>query len=248
MKQLNAKWTPMACRFSPLFDPDYEHDTVAIMDVHDVLRQQFTSLKKALFSKDSFLLTYYPAKGPPGDCIYANPLQLGRHIHLDAGFSVWKPHPLRIEIRNANGDFMDYLSALCKRYHELPRGSDEVILEQYITSDFLQLIAKHAELALHRHRLANATVSTAVVEEAAVMVREIYCLCRKPNDPSKPMVRCDTCHDWLHLECVQMTQAEADRARRYICPRCINVPVVASFVCTGELSFWIEPQRRPRTQ
>ena len=31
---------------------------------------------------------------------------------------------------------------------------------------------------------------------------DIYCICRRPYDPSKAMVQCDDCMDWLHYSCI----------------------------------------------
>ena len=27
---------------------------------------------------------------------------------------------------------------------------------------------------------------------------EVYCLCRRPYDPSEFMIECDICNDWFH--------------------------------------------------
>eukprot|EP01006_Ploeotia_vitrea_P044216 TRINITY_DN66818_c1_g1_i2.p1 TRINITY_DN66818_c1_g1~~TRINITY_DN66818_c1_g1_i2.p1 ORF type:complete len:377 (+),score=196.54 TRINITY_DN66818_c1_g1_i2:276-1406(+) len=46
-----------------------------------------------------------------------------------------------------------------------------------------------------------------------------YCFCKRPPDKSE-MIGCDLCDDWLHLECINMTPAEANCLESYICPPC----------------------------
>lgn len=37
---------------------------------------------------------------------------------------------------------------------------------------------------------------------------------------SRFYIGCDTCQDWFHGTCVNVTKAQADRMDTYICPRC----------------------------
>lgn len=49
---------------------------------------------------------------------------------------------------------------------------------------------------------------------------ELYCLCRKPYDPSQFYIGCDRCQDWFHGDCVGISKGEADDLATYVCPRC----------------------------
>jgi len=48
----------------------------------------------------------------------------------------------------------------------------------------------------------------------------LYCVCRKPYNPRLPMVGCDSCDEWYHLKCVEMSQEDADAVESYKCDRC----------------------------
>ena len=57
----------------------------------------------------------------------------------------------------------------------------------------------------------------------------LYCVCRQPYDPERPMVGCDECDGWFHFECVGLVPpgemgdgvaAEAAAPERYRCAAC----------------------------
>ncbi|KAL1924863.1 uncharacterized protein VTP21DRAFT_4517 [Calcarisporiella thermophila] len=58
-----------------------------------------------------------------------------------------------------------------------------------------------------------------VVEVKEDMTRP-YCLCRTTYDSSREMIGCDTCQEWYHMECVNITPALADTIDVYKCPVC----------------------------
>jgi len=45
--------------------------------------------------------------------------------------------------------------------------------------------------------------------------KEVYCICRQRNDPTKPMVQCETCEDWFHFTCVKYKSSAV-----FHCPDC----------------------------
>lgn len=55
---------------------------------------------------------------------------------------------------------------------------------------------------------------------------QLYCLCRGPSQGN--MIMCETCSEWFHLPCIQLSDVEMDRLSRsshpYVCPRCETVP------------------------
>jgi hypothetical protein len=51
-------------------------------------------------------------------------------------------------------------------------------------------------------------------------VVERYCVCRSVYDETLFYIQCETCGDWLHGACVDITNAESEWIQRYICWRC----------------------------
>ena len=45
-----------------------------------------------------------------------------------------------------------------------------------------------------------------------------YCICRQSYHSE--MIGCDECDEWYHLQCVGLSQAQADKLERYLCIRC----------------------------
>ncbi|CAD8139869.1 unnamed protein product [Paramecium pentaurelia] len=48
------------------------------------------------------------------------------------------------------------------------------------------------------------------------------CICHKPANPDLKYVFCDVCQKWCHLKCVGLTQDQADKLNKYVCPDCKN--------------------------
>ena len=49
---------------------------------------------------------------------------------------------------------------------------------------------------------------------------ELFCLCRQPNDPAKPMVLCKQCKGWFHFSFVNFNLNVFAEDDDYICPLC----------------------------
>ena len=49
---------------------------------------------------------------------------------------------------------------------------------------------------------------------------DLYCLCRQPYQNGIFMIGCDQCDDWYHPACVGLTEQQANKIKKYICPRC----------------------------
>ena len=50
--------------------------------------------------------------------------------------------------------------------------------------------------------------------------KELFCICRKPDDHSV-MIGCDgPCEDWFHLKCVAMTESKTALVQKWFCPNC----------------------------
>jgi predicted RNA-binding Zn-ribbon protein involved in translation (DUF1610 family) len=46
-----------------------------------------------------------------------------------------------------------------------------------------------------------------------------YCICRQPDDGSF-MIHCDSCGDWMHGRCINISRQLAETIDEYKCPRC----------------------------
>ena len=47
----------------------------------------------------------------------------------------------------------------------------------------------------------------------------MYCICRMPNDKSKPMIRCDQCRKWFHKKCENVRE-ESYKGQQWNCTEC----------------------------
>lgn len=49
---------------------------------------------------------------------------------------------------------------------------------------------------------------------------KLYCICKKPYDPSKFMIGCDLCSNWFHVKCIGLTEIQAKAMDKYVCNEC----------------------------
>lgn len=54
--------------------------------------------------------------------------------------------------------------------------------------------------------------------------QKLYCICRTPYDKSQFYIGCDSCHEWFHGSCVNVTPEQADKMDLYYCARCYENP------------------------
>ncbi|CAF2879709.1 unnamed protein product [Rotaria sp. Silwood2] len=57
--------------------------------------------------------------------------------------------------------------------------------------------------------------------------RRLWCLCNKPWDHSRLMLRCDSCANWYHGDCIGVTKEDAKsldmNGNQFICPPCQGI-------------------------
>jgi len=49
-----------------------------------------------------------------------------------------------------------------------------------------------------------------------------YCICKKPQNPDKAMILCDSCENWYHVDCVKISKQELEK-QSYSCPNCTKL-------------------------
>jgi len=50
--------------------------------------------------------------------------------------------------------------------------------------------------------------------------KKVFCLCKQPYDKSRPMIGCDSCEEWYHLDCVGLAEEELESIETYECVSC----------------------------
>lgn len=48
----------------------------------------------------------------------------------------------------------------------------------------------------------------------------VYCKCEMPSNPDVLMVQCESCKDWYHPTCLNMTDEEAKQLENFTCDDC----------------------------
>ncbi|KAI0985772.1 hypothetical protein GJ496_003239 [Pomphorhynchus laevis] len=48
----------------------------------------------------------------------------------------------------------------------------------------------------------------------------LYCICRQPYDEEQFYVGCDSCQNWFHGSCVNVTPEQAEEMKKYFCDKC----------------------------
>ena len=46
--------------------------------------------------------------------------------------------------------------------------------------------------------------------------------CLRPEGAKVGWIQCDKCEKWYHLECVALSNKEAEQIEDYTCPVCVN--------------------------
>eukprot|EP01009_Symbiontida_sp_KSa7_P002204 NODE_1515_length_586_cov_506.411546_g1215_i0.p1 GENE.NODE_1515_length_586_cov_506.411546_g1215_i0~~NODE_1515_length_586_cov_506.411546_g1215_i0.p1 ORF type:complete len:179 (-),score=31.68 NODE_1515_length_586_cov_506.411546_g1215_i0:49-561(-) len=110
-------------------------------DVHDQLDPQLKSIHRLLKKLDEegkeVAFTGWRADGPRSACaLKVVDIPLPGHYHLDAGMIIWKPGKARQIARKIRPAYVPAVTQLGKMIHKFPRGSDEVILEQFLSEDW----------------------------------------------------------------------------------------------------------------
>jgi hypothetical protein len=49
---------------------------------------------------------------------------------------------------------------------------------------------------------------------------QVYCICREVDDGVRPMISCGRCDEWFHLQCIGVSNEQAEMMYSYVCPNC----------------------------
>lgn len=71
--------------------------------------------------------------------------------------------------------------------------------------------------------------------EALREASQLYCLCRRPYDPDRPMLSCDYCSDWFHYDCIGL-DAPSTFAALYMCWR---LACCVGFLGWDRVAIWL---------
>ncbi|KAK7066887.1 CXXC-type zinc finger protein 1 [Halocaridina rubra] len=58
-----------------------------------------------------------------------------------------------------------------------------------------------------------------MLREEGLKDEQVYCICRTA-DVSRFMIGCDKCEEWYHGDCINVTEIEANRIKKFFCNRC----------------------------
>lgn len=58
-----------------------------------------------------------------------------------------------------------------------------------------------------------------MLREEGLKDEQVYCICRTA-DVSRFMIGCDKCEEWYHGDCINVTETEANKIKKFFCQRC----------------------------
>ena len=75
---------------------------------------------------------------------------------------------------------------------------------------------------------------------------ELFCFCRQPySEDGDLMIECETCEEWYHFKCVNLTPAKAKKIKVYLCRACETpAPAAASYWSSQIEATAVQPRAR----
>lgn len=58
-----------------------------------------------------------------------------------------------------------------------------------------------------------------MLREEGLKDEQVYCVCRT-SDVTRFMIGCDKCEEWYHGDCINVTEIEANRIKKFFCNKC----------------------------
>ncbi|XP_042377381.1 chromatin remodeling protein EBS-like [Zingiber officinale] len=56
----------------------------------------------------------------------------------------------------------------------------------------------------------------------------VFCKCEMPYNPDDLMIQCESCHDWYHPSCIEMSVEDAKKIEHFSCQNCLGEDVKES--------------------
>ena len=48
----------------------------------------------------------------------------------------------------------------------------------------------------------------------------MFCYCQRPHPEAEMMVECDSCSEWYHIACLNITKYDVSKVKNFLCPVC----------------------------
>ncbi|KAK8745182.1 hypothetical protein OTU49_000502 [Cherax quadricarinatus] len=58
-----------------------------------------------------------------------------------------------------------------------------------------------------------------MLREEGLKDEQVYCVCRT-SDVTRFMIGCDKCEEWYHGDCINVTETEANKIKKFFCQKC----------------------------
>jgi len=93
----------------------------------------------------------------------------------------------------------------------------DIVNDEYTEAELKRFM--YDEMA-PRKRKTRSQGQQSTEPDAKKPKQEIFCICRQPNDPPRPMIQCDFCKEWYHLKCIGLKEEKIKRIKRFKCEPC----------------------------
>ncbi|WVF67639.1 hypothetical protein IAT40_002397 [Kwoniella sp. CBS 6097] len=119
--------------------------------------------------------------------------------------------------QGVGGDASSATTPAATRTTGRTRVKSQRVLEAEDTKRFLKTQADASkETPASEH--SNPASSSKTKGKGRKKEEETYCICK--TDTDGPMIECGECNDWFHFSCIGMTDDEAEKIHKYVCPGC----------------------------
>ena len=117
------------------------------------------------------------------------------------------------------------------------------------TPPVAHFLAAHTAAALLSTTFAGLTQPAVEPEpEPTEDAEELFCFCRQPySEDGDPMIECETCEEWYHFKCVNLTPAKAKKIKVYLCRACETPAPAAASYWSGQIEATAVQPRARRT-
>eukprot|EP00743_Colponemidia_sp_Colp-15_P008794 GILK01009596.1.p1 GENE.GILK01009596.1~~GILK01009596.1.p1 ORF type:complete len:1734 (+),score=481.87 GILK01009596.1:978-6179(+) len=133
-------------------------------------------------------------------------------------------------------DLLDVNAELERMQHWLNQASSfQIAVREY--SELKLAVDKAVDWTMRAHKaLAEPNISVEKMKSLAAEAKtipahlpllpmvegrcKIYCLCQEADEGRTLMICCDKCDEWFHIDCVNVTKAQAKKINTFVCPTC----------------------------